>query len=111
MALRRFLYLDTAAVSDYLSAILGGVPEGTVDTTDKGGSGFVAGGKVGPAELRGSRDALQEERRTLRITDEARFQQLHSLLEQGREIQPLGAFDPAIVGGPVLLEPNHYSLR
>jgi hypothetical protein len=100
MLLRKFLYLDTALVDDYLSQLEGYVVEGPIDQTDtvKG----TKGGKLGinsvlKAEGSAGAESTSETRQRRVITPRARFQQLYKLLEEEDSIQPLDAFDPDIV--------------
>ncbi|MFQ5472667.1 MAG: hypothetical protein ACE5FA_07270, partial [Dehalococcoidia bacterium] len=70
--LRRFLYLDTSAVDDYLSALEGGVIEGSVDARESTKGDKAAGLGVRGLEARVSGGRSQEERISRRITPEAK---------------------------------------
>jgi hypothetical protein len=100
--LRNFLFLDTGALTDYLSTLQGSVIEGSVDQTEVGKRD--RGGKIGATvygvglEAGLSSGSSTEMKQKLSIPDAARFQQLYSLLGQEDAIQELDAFDEEIWG-------------
>ncbi len=93
--LRDFLYLNTDAVTSYLSQ-LEGYNEITIDETSnnqkkkglKGGFSGI-GGEIG-------RDDSSSTKRILATTDEAKFQKLCDILEENNSIQYLENFDEEI---------------
>lgn len=92
MILRKFLYLDTDTLSDYLSTLEGYI-EQEVDETETQAS--QKGGKltVKVVEGSGTSEKSTETRRKLAVTDAARFQRLYELLQDDNAVQYLEAFD------------------
>lgn len=70
--MRRFLYLDTAALSDYVSGLEGGVRDSVSRRHQEGGT-VKGGGDARVASLGGERSHEDEESFVLNETPEARF--------------------------------------
>ena len=96
MILRNFLFLDTATVEDYLSALEGSVIEGPIDQTDV--ERKEKGGKAGYKIVEGSvgSESSTETKQKLVINDAGRFQRLFEILEEQDAVQFLDAFDDEI---------------
>jgi hypothetical protein len=95
MILRNFLFLDTDALSNYLST-LEGYAEVEIDETVT--KQRMAGGKVSIpiAEGTGGTENTTSIKRKLATTDEARFQRLYEILDGKNDVQYLDAFDIGI---------------
>lgn len=94
--LRKFLFLDTDTVADYLAALEGSVLAGTIEETQQETTKQedVAGMKTIQAGS-SSEDSTQTRRKRV-INSAAQFQHLYELLESEGVIQFLGSFDEAI---------------
>jgi hypothetical protein len=96
MALRNFIYLDTASLDDYLAALEGYSIEGSVDQTqiEKNDKSAKAGYKI--IEAGGGVQKSTETKKSFAITDAAKFQRLYELLEKDESIRYLDMFDEEI---------------
>ncbi len=94
MILRNFLYLDTEALADYLSAIEGYIVEGEIEQKEtetkgiKGEAGFQTIVKAG-----GGLETVRETKQKVAITDAAKFQKLYEILENDGDNKYLDLFD------------------
>jgi hypothetical protein len=75
MRLRRFTYLDKTALSQYVTALEGGLTAESTQRSTRSGTG-TAGIDAKLAQVAGERAREDEESRTLADTDEARFDRL-----------------------------------
>ena len=93
IAFRNFLFLDTSMLDDYLATITGYVVGGAINQVEveKRGKGGKAGYKVVEGEI--TSEKSMETKRTLAITDAAKFQQLYELMEQDGLFTYLDSFD------------------
>lgn len=96
MVLRRFLFLDTALVDDYLASIEGAVVTGTVDESSK--QSTKKAGRAGVKLVDGSMESenARETKTQKTISGVARFQRLYDLLNEKSAIQSLDAYDKDI---------------
>lgn len=96
MILRNFLFLDTATMEDYLATLEGYVAEGTIDHTEveKSDRSGKAGYKIVEGEIASEKSTETKQR--FAVTDGAKFQKLHDLLEDQGLVQFLDAFDEEI---------------
>lgn len=94
MALRKFLFLDTDTVSEYLSQLEGFVVEGEIEQTET--EQRQKGGRLGYKILEGSAgsESSLETKQRMRLTPEAQYQRLYELL--GEDVQYLESFDMEI---------------
>jgi hypothetical protein len=82
MKLRKFQYLDTDTLDDYLSTLEGFVIDSPVDEIEKETKGVK--GEAGYKGLIGAGGGVEKSRevkQTLAVTDAAKFQKLYSILE------------------------------
>lgn len=93
--LRRFLYLDTIALSQYVTALEGGLTTESTTRSTKTGTGG-GGVDVKVVQASGQRSREEEESRTLADTDEARFDRLLRA----------AADEPEALGWVEVLEPD-----
>ena len=96
--LRKFLYLDSAAVDTHLATLEGYVVEGLSEHTEtkKGTRSSELGlSKVVSAKRQAGADESAEVKQKRAITGPSRFQRLYELVEAERDA-PLDAFDVAI---------------
>jgi hypothetical protein len=92
--LRRFLYLDTDALSDYVSALEGGLRDGVVRRQSAGGKGR-GGLDARFIQAGGERTREEEETVTLNETPQSRFDRLVVLAEEDQELSGwVEVFDP-----------------
>jgi hypothetical protein len=95
-SLRKFLFLDTDTVTDYLAALEGSVLAGTIEETQQ-----ETHKKEGGADVKvvragaGSEDSTQTRRERV-INPAAQFQRLYELLESEDAIRFLESFDEEI---------------
>jgi hypothetical protein len=92
LPLREFVYFDREKVEDFVSALLGGLPDERRETTvakptEIGGTLGLDSTKL--SIKKGSKELTREE--LLKATDASLFERLHSLLEQGNMIKTLDA--------------------
>lgn len=90
MKLRNFLYLDAVLVEQFLAQLEGGVyDEEEQSETSARARGASAGARAGPlgAQLSGSRSGEQTTKRTVRLTPEANFGRLETLLDEQNSLQ------------------------
>jgi hypothetical protein len=96
MALRDFLFLNTQTVNSYLSTLEGYVIEEPTEEKETGSREAGGGFNLGATYANGKLGTSVETTRKLIVTDEARFDHLHSLLDKRGELQFLDAFDVEI---------------
>lgn len=92
LPLREFVYLDREKIEDFISALLGGLPDEQKETTaakpsEIGGSLGIDSTKID--FKKGVKEITREE--LLKATDASLFERLHSLLEQGNMIKAVDA--------------------
>lgn len=112
--LRRFLYLDTAELTKYVSALEGGTTIESTNRWTRTGSGG-AGVDAKFAHGEGSRSHEDEESRTFADTDEARFGRLLAAAESRPDdlgwvevLEPDAAFKDIGIGAMVSWEADIY---
>ena len=90
---RNFLFLDEGMLDDFLATIIGHITEGPIDQTEieKKGKGGKAGYKIVEGEIVSEKST--ETKRTLAVTDAAKFQQLYELMEDDDLFVYLDLFD------------------
>lgn len=90
---RNFLFLDEGMLDDFLATIAGHITEGSIDQTEyeKKGKGGKAGYKIVEGEIASEKST--ETRRTLAVTDAAKFQKLYELMEDDDLFTYLDLFD------------------
>jgi hypothetical protein len=89
VVLRQFLYRDDELVLQFLAQLEGGTyDEELVTEQNQSGGAFGGGVGAGPAKLSAERkkQGSWEASRTVRQTDESRFNRLHMALEERTEI-------------------------
>lgn len=92
LPIREFVYFDREKVEDFVSALLGGLPDEVKETTVAKPS--EVGGSLGIDSTmlsfkKGAKELTREE--LLKATDASLFDRLHSLLEQGNMIKAVDA--------------------
>jgi hypothetical protein len=99
LTLRRFLYLDSALVDEFLAPVEGGIflaeEQSSAAKKARGLGGGVAGGGFAARAEKSSGEESGVSR-TLVQTPESAFSRLITLLEEAEALQPLEAFDEAI---------------
>jgi len=94
MILRKFLFLDTDTLEDYLATVDGFVSGNSIEQKEtekkdfKGGAGY-----HGIVEAGGAIEKQKEVKQTLAITDAAKFQKLYEILEKENAFAILDLFD------------------
>lgn len=92
LPLREFVYFDRRKTEDFLSELLGGLPNEQKETTTTKPAQIGGSAGVGSTKLelkKGFKEITQEE--LLKATDASLFERLHSLLEQENMIKALDA--------------------
>ena len=112
--LRRFVYLDKTALSQYVTALEGGLTTESTTRSTRSGSG-TAGADMKLIHASGERSRENEESRTLADTDEARFDRLLRAADAEPEAlgwvdvtQPDTDFDGVGIGAMVSWECDLY---
>lgn len=112
--LRRFLYLDKTALSQYVTALEGGLTTESTTRSMRSGTG-TAGADMKVIHASGEKSREDEESRTLADTDEARFARLLRAADAGPEAlgwvdvtQPDTDFDGVGIGAMVSWECDLY---
>jgi hypothetical protein len=90
---RNFLFLDESMLDDFLATIMGHITKGSIDQTEyeKKGKGGKAGYKIIEGEIASEKST--ETKRTLAVTNAAKFQQLYELMEDDDMFMYLDLFD------------------